>query len=615
MDGVIDLNDLHNYENQYIPSYVRNDFTPPDNQLTDEIATLGRVLFYDKKLSLNESISCASCHKQEFAFGDTSIVSLGFDGKPTERHSIRLMNLSHGDMPQVFWDARAEQLEDQPAMTIANSIEMGFSGEAGQPRIDSLLRRLDKVTYYEDLFELAYGDKIINVERLERALAQFVRSIVSFDSKFDEGLESGVGVFSDFPNFTELENYGRFLFFSPFPPIIPDFIPLPDSVQFFGCGNCHTNPNLSQSIAFEGNNGVTGVAGDTLAKDFTAVRSPSLRNMFTPDGKEIGPFMHDGSLEDLDAVLEHYSLIPFDEDNTNISIGVSSGLFESSTNRPMSDYQVLALKAFMKTFSGTDVFTNPKWSDPYDENGNLIVLPLCNGDTVFEEVIYSICEGEEIDGYNVTGVYVDTLTAVTGCDSIRTLDLTVFQDVIMEVSEVICSEDAHAPYTETGIYTESYTAVNGCDSIFILNLTVMEEISFTELISICEGENHNGYDTTGIYSEILVAANGCDSTYILDLEVLDPSDPACDMVATAEIDLFSLEIYPNPASEFINIRTRSNHSMVLTIYNSIGEPLQVTDIKSSLHRFDLHPLPEGVFIVEVYDPQTNYKELVTLIKS
>lgn len=374
MGGTIDIDNLHNYEDQEIPSYVRNDLSPSNNQLTDEIATLGRVLFYDKKLSLNGTISCASCHKQEFGFGDTSIVSKGFDGSLTERHSMRLININYGETPEVFWDARGKTLEDQPAITLANSIEMGFSGEQGQPDIDSLIRRLEKVPYYEKLFEFVYGDRNITIGRMEKAISQFVRSITSFDSKFDEGLAQGGDILFGFPNYTELEDRGRFWFFTPFDrardPLTEE---IPDSVHHFGCHSCHDFPNISQTNRFPGNNGVTGVAGDSLARDYSIVRTPSLRNMFTHDGQEIGPFMHDGSLKDLNAVLDHYALIKYDEENDKIA-EILNAVSPSDTHRPMSEYQKKAVIAFLKTLTGNDVFANPKWSDPFDSDGNIEVV-------------------------------------------------------------------------------------------------------------------------------------------------------------------------------------------------------------------------------------------------
>ena len=613
MEGIVDLNDLFNYEDQFIPEYIRNDHTPADNQITDEIATLGRVLFYDKKLSLNESISCASCHKQEFAFGDTSIVSQGFDGVPTERHSIRLVNISYGEMPDVFWDARTPSLEQQPTMTIANSIEMGFSGEQGQPRIDSLLRRLDQVDYYEQLFEFAYGDKTITEERVGKALAQFVRSIVSFDSKFDEGMAIRDAPFSDFENMTDLENYGRSMFFSPFPAIVSPFEPAPDSVNVFGCGNCHTAPNLSQSIAFVGNNGVTGVAGDTMARDFSAIRSPSLRNLFTPDGEEIGPFMHDGSLKDLDAVLEHYSFIPFDPENDNVSIGVSGLPFDA--RRPMSDHQVLALKAFMRTFTGTDVFTNPKWSDPFDEDGNISVIPTCNGNAVASDINVTICEGESFEGYTLAGNYEDTFTAANGCDSVRMLNLEVLTVVETRLDTFFCAGGTYNGLDVPGTYTEFYVASNGCDSIMTLNLEELETAEFIEEVTICEGEVYNGYTLAGTYTEVLTGINSCDSVYTLTLNVLELTHPDCEMVSTTVAELPNLSVFPNPATDKIFLEYPGNPESIINIYTMSGQLLLRAELSALESGLEVSQFPEGLLMVRLTDQRSGDTKQVMLIKS
>ena len=183
ISGTIDFNALDNYSNQPIPTYIVKDNTPISNPITDKGATLGRVLFYDKKLSIDNSISCASCHKQEFAFGDTAQVSIGVNGT-TGRHSMRLVNSRFALENKFFWDERATSLEVQTTMPIQDHVEMGFSGVSGFPDLDSLRRKLAKQDYYKELFSFVYGDTIITENRIQKSLAQFIRSIQSFDSKF-----------------------------------------------------------------------------------------------------------------------------------------------------------------------------------------------------------------------------------------------------------------------------------------------------------------------------------------------------------------------------------------------------------------------------------------------
>ncbi len=449
MDGILDLNMLESYENPIIPDYIFIDNTPADNILKDEVATLGRVLFYDKKLSLNSSIACANCHKQEFAFGDTSIVSEGFDGEFTERHAMRLVNLSHTTIDSIFWDRRTGILEDQPSITIANPIEMGFSGENGQPDLDSLIRKLEKVDYYDPLFSLAYGSNEVTMDRISKALAQFMRSMSSFDSKYDEGFATDANGFMDLPNFTDQENRGRALFISPFPPIIPPFENDPDPAPFFGCANCHVNPTFSQFAGFDGNNGVIGVAGKSSEIDISIRRSPSLRNLFTPDGEEIGPFMHDGSLATIKDVLGHYEFIPHNPDNPNIALGLGGGAafdFGADHRQPMSDEQAEDMIAFLKTLTGQDIFTNVKWSNPFDENDMLTVIPICENEEPIQTTIdLSVCEGEEYEGFDTSGTYEIMLTAANGCDSLITLNLMVLEetdpDCMMVSTQDIDSKD------------------------------------------------------------------------------------------------------------------------------------------------------------------------------
>lgn len=125
----INLNSLYNYANQAVPSYITK-FNGTTNPITDKGATLGRVLFYDKKLSSNNTVACASCHQQQFAFSDQAIASTGVNGT-TGRHSMRLINARFANESKFFWDERAASLEVQTTMPIKDHAEMGFSGANG----------------------------------------------------------------------------------------------------------------------------------------------------------------------------------------------------------------------------------------------------------------------------------------------------------------------------------------------------------------------------------------------------------------------------------------------------------------------------------------------------
>jgi cytochrome c peroxidase len=205
---------LSNYANQVKPSYINNDNTGTDT-IKNNKATLGRILFYDKNLSINNTIACASCHKQAFAFSDTSLVSDGVLGGLTARHSMRLINARFANEAKFFWNERAASLEIQTTMPMQDHAEMGFSGLNGRGTLDTLLSKLSKINYYKEIFKTIYGDTTVTQNRLQESLAQFVRSIQSFDSKYDTGRASVNNEGAPFPNFTATENAGKNLFLAP----------------------------------------------------------------------------------------------------------------------------------------------------------------------------------------------------------------------------------------------------------------------------------------------------------------------------------------------------------------------------------------------------------------
>src|SRR5574343_1765881 len=146
----IDLENLANYANQTITPYIIKD-NSLGNRITDKGATLGRVLFYDKNLSSNNTISCSSCHIQANAFSDTNIASTGVNGT-TGRHSMRLVNSRFATETRFFWNERAATLEQQTTMPIKDHGEMGFSGLNGDMSFDDLLIKLGAINYSKELF-------------------------------------------------------------------------------------------------------------------------------------------------------------------------------------------------------------------------------------------------------------------------------------------------------------------------------------------------------------------------------------------------------------------------------------------------------------------------------
>jgi cytochrome c peroxidase len=356
----IDLNNLFNYSGQTRPSYIIKDNTTVGNPITNSAATLGRVLFYDKSMSLNSTIACASCHKQQFAFSDTAVRSLGLSRGLTGRHSMRLINSRFATEAKFFWDERAITLEDQSTRPIKDHVEMGFSNTNGDPDFDSLVHRLQNINYYKTLFKFVYGDTTVSETRIQFALAQFIRSIQSFDSKFDAGRVNSPNDAAPFNNFTQNENAGKALFLAP-PP------------QGAGCQGCHRAPEFDIDPNSR-NNGVTAVAGNPTVKDFTNTRAPSLRDIFNPNGSLNGPLMHNGVFSNIQQVINHYNLVPQDTGNNNLD----NRLAGPGGNLQLTAQEQSNLISFLRTLTGSDVYTNPKWSNPFENDDSLNLTPLVN---------------------------------------------------------------------------------------------------------------------------------------------------------------------------------------------------------------------------------------------
>ena len=250
------------------------DNTPSTNVTTNAGATLGRVLFYDPRLSANDQVSCASCHQQAFAFGDTARLSRGFAGGSTGRHSTGLANARFYSRGRFFWDERAATLEAQALMPIQDATEMGMT-------LDNLVTKISVTSYYPQLFAAAFGSSDVTSDRISRALSQFVRSLTSAGSRFDQAFGGGGG-----PNFaavlTPQENEGLQLFNGG-----------------AGCARCHaTNAHISDDVH---NTGLDATITDVGAGN-GRFKAPSLRNIAVR-----GPYMHDGRFRTLEEVVEFYT--------------------------------------------------------------------------------------------------------------------------------------------------------------------------------------------------------------------------------------------------------------------------------------------------------------------
>ncbi|WP_395062860.1 cytochrome-c peroxidase [Flavobacterium sp.] len=351
----IDLNNLANYANQDIPTYIVKD-NSTGNPITNKGATLGRVLFYDKKLSSNNSISCSSCHQQANAFSDTAVSSIGINGT-TGRHAMRLINSRFSVESKFFWDERAASLELQTTQPIRNHGEMGYSGTNGDLSFNDLITKLNGVDYYKEFFKYVYGNEEITESKIQSALAQFIRSIQSFDSKYDAGRILAANDGQPFSNFTAQENNGKTLFLMP-----PTFDATGNRTGGgLGCAACHAPPEFDIDPNTK-NNGIIGTIGSNVI-DITNTRAPSLRDLVKLDGTTNGPMMHTGVITTLQTVIGHYGTINSAPGNTNLDPRLTPNGFGQHLN--LTATEVNAVISFLKTMSGTNVYVNSKWSNPF----------------------------------------------------------------------------------------------------------------------------------------------------------------------------------------------------------------------------------------------------------
>ncbi|MFT5199880.1 MAG: cytochrome c peroxidase [Planctomycetota bacterium] len=328
-------------------SVVGQDNTPGFNPTTDAGAALGRVLFYDPSLSLNHSVSCSSCHSQADGFSDSAALSVGFDGGLTGRHSMGLSNARFYDQGHFFWDERAATLEDQVLMPLQDSVEMGMT-------LPLVVERIEQRDFYAPLFTEAFGDATVTTGRASRALAQFVRSVVSYQSRYDQGRALVGNPTQNFPNFTAQENLGKNLFTAP-----------PQNGGF-GCASCHTGEaqlNRAQGATNNGliNNaaadqGVFHATGNTA--DRGKFKVPSLRNIAVT-----APYMHDGRFSTLQEVLGFYSTGIQNHPNLDPVLRAPGGGQPIRFN--MSPGEINALVAFFDTLTDTTMLNDPKFSDPF----------------------------------------------------------------------------------------------------------------------------------------------------------------------------------------------------------------------------------------------------------
>ncbi|MGQ2984275.1 cytochrome-c peroxidase [Flavobacterium sp.] len=331
-----------------VPSSVNGiDNTPAHNPITNDGATLGRVLFYDKNLSLNRTTACGSCHRAEKAFADSSPFSHGLYGQPTKRNSMTLVNARFYQRGRFFYDERAASLEDQVIMPILDHTEMAL--DPGQ-----ILQRVAEQPYYKQLFIKAFGSNTITSERIEKALSQFIRSMVSHNSKYDAGRAQAANMREPFANFTAEENRGKDLFLKPF------------SEGGVNCYACHTTEAFVSHNIGPINNGLDAASGTDLGAYGFYTSSPEMTGAFKiPTLRNIvltGPYMHDARFTTLMQVIEHYNSGVKDHPNLSPWLKGDDG---SARQLNLSEYDKLALLRFLYTLTDQTIMSDPRWLDPF----------------------------------------------------------------------------------------------------------------------------------------------------------------------------------------------------------------------------------------------------------
>ena len=311
-----------------VPPHLAPVPVPADNPLTPAKIELGRRLFYDKRLSSQGTVSCASCHRQELSFSDApNQVSRGVFNALGQRNAPSLLNVAY--RPHYFWDGRAASLEDQAMTAFLSSVEM----DADTMAVSALLRS----EAYRDSWKAAFSDTAVSMRRAMMAIASFERTIVSADSRYDRY------VLGDRSALSEQERRGMNLFFS----------------SRSMCGSCHGGQDLTndqfQNIGLfnhyfdRGRFNVTkNPADDGLFK------TPSLRNVaLTPPYMASGD-SDKGPLTTLEQVVEHYNEggTPFSNKDRRVK---KLGLTKS---------EVADLVAFMKALTDSSSLTRPEWSAP-----------------------------------------------------------------------------------------------------------------------------------------------------------------------------------------------------------------------------------------------------------
>lgn len=343
----IDFAHVADYSATGLPAYFDRTVTaldnaPPADAAADRVATLGRVLFYDLRLSTNDRASCAACHQQALGFTDSMRFSNGISSAgTTDFHAMRLGNLRYWQPGSTFWNRRVASVEAQASQPLHSLVEMGWGGPAGG--FDALIRKMAATPYYPPLFAWAFGSATITEARMQQALAQFTRAMIARSSRWDTGYAQvfsatapGRALDVDLPNFTAAENRGRHLFMTPV------------GRGGAGCSACHVPPTFALAGTAH-SNGLD--AGETRL-----FKAPSLRNVGLT-----GPYMHDGRFATLAEVVDFYDSGV--QDGPALDDRLRQQGRPQRLNLPVADRA--ALVAFLMTLNDRVLITDARFSDPF----------------------------------------------------------------------------------------------------------------------------------------------------------------------------------------------------------------------------------------------------------
>lgn len=333
-DAVIEEFDDRPYELKYQNNTLPIPNLPEDNPLTIEKVKLGNRLFYEKILSRDNTINCASCHIQKDGFSDLRQFSLGVNDAVGKRQAMPIFNLAWHENG-FFWDGRAELLRHQSILPIQDPLEM-------DSQMEDVITKLNLNESYKNHFIRAFGDASITEERISLALEAFMFSIVSDDSKFDRFLKGKATL-------TASEERGRHLFFTEYNPFFPES-------SGADCAHCHSGNNFENDLYM--NNGLDEEFADRGREDATGnpedrgkFKVPSLRNIAVT-----GPYMHDGRFTSLEEVIAHYN------DGIKHSITLDPALeMTMDTGLMLDDADIQDLVNFLNTLTDERYLNNVEY--------------------------------------------------------------------------------------------------------------------------------------------------------------------------------------------------------------------------------------------------------------